>query len=270
MSFSGHVSQLKSQEADFDEQEIEAINGYDYEQALFLNQAREELRRTNVADATAHYEEQLEKCSRTYLERLDSKKDENRVQYEQALKEAQERLSERADALEASQMNDLRDLEGRWRAAREQEREQIAQTVETLLSSSQLLASSRHYHEAIEMRDKARALQSRVKHASIEECDSGFRKQFEDTLRRHEQAFAELEAQHVSFTKLLEAKWKAADRTAEAESKIDDAYASVEIMNTALEDDMNPEVAIPVVQHFSPRSKKSPSKSRMRSELTED
>jgi hypothetical protein len=77
-------------------------------------------------------------------------------------------------------------------------------------------------------------------------------------LVRHDQAFQELIDQHEAFKALLSERLRAADETAESEDNVDAAYASVEIMDTALCDGKNPDVALPVLKHFSPRRKGVP------------
>lgn len=241
---------------DLDKQELDAINDYDYETARFLCETRREMRNTNIQDATEHYTQQLEDYNTKFAKLLEEKKARNEENYQRDVEAALQRLEQRIDAMAEAQLRDLKELEGRWREARAYQTAQIEKSVRTLLSSSQLLAKSRRFDEAIEMRDKAREIEGRKKQPKIEECDREFREQFEQTLIRQELAFNELIEQHNELLALLEDKREAADRTAEAECSIDTAYAAVEIMDVALADDKNPDAAIPVVKHFSPRANK--------------
>jgi ribosomal protein S12 methylthiotransferase accessory factor YcaO len=138
----------------------------------------------------------------------------------------------------------------------------------TLLSSSQLLAKSHRFTEAIAMRDKARAMQSRVRHPTIKAIDTEYQEQFRQTLSRHKCTLKDLVAQHEALLKFLAEKRDAANRTAEADSDVRAAYASVEIIDVAMGDDQNQDVCIPVVRHFSP--KKSASRSRGSASLRAD
>jgi hypothetical protein len=90
--------------------------------------------------------------------------------------------------------------------------------------------------------------QKRQRHPSVDEIDADYRAQFK-------QAFQELIDQHEAFKAFLSERQRAADETPESEDNVEAAYASVEIMDTALCDDKNPDVTLPVLKHFSPRRK---------------
>jgi hypothetical protein len=246
--------------AEMEEEEGEAIENYDYEKAMFLTAARKELRNTNIQDATAHYERQLEEYTIQFQQLLGRKKAANEEKYQRECKAATDRLQVRIDELAAAQKSDLEDLEKRWREARDEARAQIDKTVQTLLSSSKLLAKSKRFQEAIAIRDKARKIQSRKRHPSIDAVDQDYQDQFGQMLLRHEHAFDEMVARHEALLELFKEKRDTADRTAEGEHTVDGAYAPVEIMDTALCDTKNADVCIPVLQHFSPRAKKPASR----------
>ncbi|OHS97732.1 hypothetical protein TRFO_35975 [Tritrichomonas foetus] len=242
---------------EIDDDEAKAIEEYNYEQAEFLYNSRCVMAEAHITEAKNHYEDQRQKYNDRFLDLLNQKRSQNQEKFEHDCEEARQRLQQRIEDLNASQKDELHELEGRWREARSYQRTQIEKTVETLLSSSQLLAKSHRYQEAIAMRDKARGIQRRQRHPKIDECDADFQEQFKQMLLRHEQAFEELIAQHEALIRLFEEKLEAANNTAEAECHIDEAYASVEIMDTALLDTKNQDAAVPVVQHFSPRANKS-------------
>jgi DNA repair exonuclease SbcCD ATPase subunit len=242
-----------SQELPLEVSEQEAIANYDYEQARFIVASRQKLRDENIAEATRHYEQELEEYNRKFSEILSKKKARNQEAYERDLEDAKQRLRKQIAELEAIQKNELNALQKRWQEARSYQQKQICQTVETLLSSSQLLAKAHRFDEAISMRNKAQMTQKRVRHPSIDEIDEDYGGQFKQALARHEQAFQELIKQHEAFKVLLSERQKAADETAQSEDNIEAAYASVEIMDTALFDEKNPDVTLPVLKHFSPR-----------------
>ena len=242
---------------EIDDDEARAIEEYNYEQAEFLYNSRCVMADAHVDEAKKHYEQQLTNYNNRFAELLEQKRNMNQQKYDSDCSEARERLRQRIDDLSAAQLNELHELEDRWREAREFQRAQIEKTVQTLLSSSQLLAKSHRYQEAIAMRDKARAIQKRQRHPKIDECDADFQEQFKQMLLRHEQAFEELIAQHEALIALFQEKLEAANNTAAAECNIDEAYASVEIMDTALLDTRNQDAAVAVVQHFSPRANKT-------------
>lgn len=242
---------------DMDADEAKAIEEYDYEQARFLYNSKCVMKEAHVKEAKVHYEKQLSNYKDKFAELLTQKLQENQEKYDQDCEEARQRLQQRMDELAEAQKGELHELEERWREARAYQKEQINKTVRTLLSSSQLLAKSHRYDEAIDMRDKARALEKRNLHPKIIECDQDFEEQFKQMLLRQEQAFEELINQHEALLDLYREKLAAANNTAKAECQIDEAYASVEIMDTALLDKANPDAAVAVVQHFSPRANKS-------------
>lgn len=248
------LSSTHQEFASMDAEENAAIEDYNYEQAMFIHNAKNQMQNTNIEDATKHYEAQLQAYKEKFEKILEEKKAENQRVFEEAVDAARARLKDRINDLAAAQQQELRDLEDRWREARDFQKAQIAKTVETLLTSSQFLARSQKFHEAIEMRDKARALEKRKKHPQVEECDAEYNAQFQEMLMRHEAALNELVEQHEELIGLLNDKREAADKAAEAECSIDNAYGTVEIMDMALCDEDHPETAIPVVQHFSPRA----------------
>ena len=254
---------------DMDAQELEAINEYDYEKAMLLYERQNQLRAMNVEEAKEHYEQQMLNRSEELVEILRQRLEENEARFKEDTENARKRLQQRIEDLAAAQNDDMQKLEARWRAAREYQKKQIDKTVETMLSSSQLLAKSRQFQEAIEMRDKARAIEARKKHPSLDQIDAEFKQQFQIMLVRHERAFKELIAQHRDLVRLFEEKLNTANRTAEAECDIGHASSTLKIMNTALADSLNQEAAVPVVQHFSPRSSACPSRttSRMRNSV---
>ena len=258
MSFrnSANLSSTQREFADMDEQEQRAIDDFDYEHAMFIHETKNQMQTTNVEDATRHYEQQLQAYKENYEKILLEKQEENMRRYEADLEAARVRLKQRIHELAEEQKRELKELEERWREARQFQQEQINKTVTTLLQSSQFLARSQKFHEAIEMRDKARALQKQKRHPQIDECDAEYNAQFQEMLQRHEIVLDELVQQHEEFVNLLNEKREAADKAAEAECSIDSAYGTVEIMDMALTDPDHPETAIPVVQHFSPRSAK--------------
>ncbi|KAK8860200.1 hypothetical protein M9Y10_011864 [Tritrichomonas musculus] len=242
---------------EIDADEARAIEEYDYEQAQFLYNSRCVMQDAHINEAKNHYEQQLQNYKERFAELLQKKQQENEDKFNHDCDEARQRLQQRIEDLDASQKAELRELEQRWREARNYQQKQVDKTVQTLLSSSQLLAKSHRYQEAIEMRDKARTMQKRHHHPNIDECDEDFQDQFKQMLLRQEQAFEELIAQHEALIDLYREKLEAANNTAEAECQIDEAYMSVEIMDTALLDTRNQDAAVAVVQHFSPRARKS-------------
>lgn len=243
--------------SEIDADELRAIEEYDYEQAQFLYNSRCVMQDAHINEAKNHYEQQLQNYKEKFAELLQKKQQENEDKFNHDCDEARQRLQQRIEELDASQKAELHELEQRWREARNYQQKQIDKTVRTLLSSSQLLAKSHRYQEAIEMRDKARTMQKRHHHPTIDECDEDFQDQFKQMLLRQEQAFEELIAQHEALIELYREKLEAANNTAEAECQIDEAYMSVEIMDTALLDTRNQDAAVAVVQHFSPRARKS-------------
>ena len=253
--------------ADMEDKENAAIDDFDYEQARFYHEAKRKMETKNVEEATKHYEQQLEDYKAKFEEILMKKKEENENKYNEEVAAARERLRVRINDISEEQKRELKELEERWREAREFQKAQIEKTVTTLLTSSQFLARSQKFDEAIEMRDKARALQKRKKHPQIEECDAEYNAQFQEMLLRHEGVLNEIVEQYDELMNLLEEKKEAADKAAEAECSIDNAYGTVEIMDIALTDPEHPETAIPVVQHFSPRAAKM---RRQQSQLVAD
>ena len=253
--------------ADMEDKENAAIDDFDYEQARFYHEAKKKMETKNVEEATKHYEQQLEDYKAKFEEILMKKKEENEKKYNEEVAAARERLRVRVNDISEEQKRELKELEERWREAREFQKAQIEKTVTTLLTSSQFLARSQKFDEAIEMRDKARALQKRKKHPQIEECDTEYNAQFQEMLLRHEGVLNEIVEQYDELMNLLEEKKEAADKAAEAECSIDNAYGTVEIMDIALTDPEHPETAIPVVQHFSPRAAKM---RRQQSQLVAD
>lgn len=250
-----------------EDKENAAIDDFDYEQARFYHEAKKKMETKNVEEATKHYEQQLEDYKAKFEEILMKKKEENEKKYNEEVAAARERLRVRVNDISEEQKRELKELEERWREAREFQKAQIEKTVTTLLTSSQFLARSQKFDEAIEMRDKARALQKRKKHPQIEECDTEYNAQFQEMLLRHEGVLNEIVEQYDELMNLLEEKKEAADKAAEAECSIDNAYGTVEIMDIALTDPEHPETAIPVVQHFSPRAAKM---RRQQSQLVAD
>jgi tetratricopeptide (TPR) repeat protein len=257
MTHSGSIQHfLPDTDAKFKDIEIDeqaAIEAYDYEKAKFLAAAQTNLQNANVEDATHHYEQQLEEYNARLAQLLHDRKATNEQAYQDECAAAKDRLQRRVEELTLLQEGELRALEARWKEARQREHNQIQKTIDTLLSSSQLLAKSHRFQEAIAMRDKARALQKRVRHPGIEAVDADYQEQFGQTLRRHSEAFDELISHHEAFVKLLQERRDAADRTAEADSNVGAAYGSVEVMGVALSDTKNREVTIPVLRRFSPR-----------------
>jgi F0F1-type ATP synthase membrane subunit b/b' len=90
-----------------DLEEVNAIANYDYEKAMFLTAARNELRNTNVQDATAHYEHQLEEYTKRLTARLDQTKAANEEKYQQECRQATDRLQVRMGELAATQKRGL-------------------------------------------------------------------------------------------------------------------------------------------------------------------
>jgi hypothetical protein len=265
----GTAAELRFNEIDADEQA--AIDSYDYEKARFLASARAELRNTNVKDATDHYERELKKYNTHFAKRLSDTKARNQQKYDTDSELAKEQLRTRIDELAELQHTELEALEARWREARSQERDQVSKSIDTLLSSSQLLAKSHRFGEAIAMRDRARAMQKRARHPNIEAVDAEYQEQFRRTLLRHNKALEELLAQHDALLNLLAERRDAADRTAEADLDVKAAYASVEIIDVAMCDEENQDVCIPVVRHFSPRKSAALGRTRgSRSSVTEE
>jgi hypothetical protein len=236
-----------------DADEDQAIMNYDYEKARFIVDSREQIRNTNVEDATRHYDQELVEYNRKISDILAKKKAINQTTHDAEIAWAKSRLRQQIVELAEVQKKELCALETRWREAREYERGQVAQTVVRLLSSSRLLAKSHRFEEAISMRDRARSTEKRVRHASLDEVDAGYSEQFEQLLVRYKQSFQELIDQHNAYKRLLVQKRKLADQTAESEDDVEAAYAPVEIMDAALCDGKNPDVAVTVLQHFSPR-----------------
>jgi hypothetical protein len=243
--------------------ELAAIADYDYEKARFLATTRAELQTSNVVDATQHYQQQLAEYNNRCQQLLNDKKAANEQHYQEECGAAKRRLQKRVEELALLQEEELRELTGSWKEARRREQVAIEKTIAGLLSSSQLLAKSHRFQEAITMRDRARALEKSPTHPEIEIVDKDYKAQFERTLTRHEHAFSELTSQHEAFVKLLQEKRAVADRTAEAESGIGAAYGSVEVMGVVLGDRKNRDVALPIVKHFSPRTLKIDSVSRL-------
>jgi hypothetical protein len=235
--------------------EAAAIQSYDYEKARFLAESCRDLRAANVQDARAHYERELERYNTVFSEILADKKARHRAAYEDAVSKATENLRSQILQLAEVQKQELQELEARWKNARRFQLRGVQKKVATLLSSSQLLAQSHRFEAAISMRDSARATEKRSRHPSIDAVDDDYTGQFKQTLERHKQEFAELIEQHKALKLLLSERRRVADEIAEAEDDVEAANASVEIMDTALRDRNNREVAVPVVRHFSPRGK---------------
>lgn len=251
-------------EPNFDEVdacEADAIANYDYEKAQYLYETRLAMNVTDVNDQQNHYQEQLENYTNHYNEILNQTKEHNQQQYEKDCEEAKQRLQQRLEELVAQQQAEMDALQEKWKEARENEKEHVEKNVQTLLSSSQLLAKSHRYTEAIAMRDKAMTIKKHVRQPEIDQCDSDFRNQFDQMYERHEKAIKELIAQHEALIQLFNEKLEANNKTAEANYRIEDAYASVEIMDTVLEQSKNPSATIAVVQHFSPRKSQKLNKS---------
>jgi hypothetical protein len=242
-----------------DIEERAAIQDYDYEKARFLAELRQVVHRSNVEDATAHYEQELDKYNTGLAEILARKKAVNEVRYESELSIEKERLERQVSDLEETQRAELEDLEARWREARAHEKERVEKTVVTLLSSSKALAKSHRFDEAISLRDEARTTQKRVRHPNIDKIDADYENQFRETLLKYEQTFRELIDQHEAFKLLLREKQGVADQTAQSEDRVEAAYGTIEVMDTALGDARHPDVTLPVVKHFSQRRRPPPS-----------
>ena len=258
------TSTFRDDMLDIDAQELSAIEDYDYEKAMLLHESRLDKRSMNIEDAKGHYEQQMVMQSEELTETLKNRLQANLDKFKQEEENARKRLQQRIEDLAVAQRDDMQKLEARWREAREHQKKQIDNTVETMLASSQLLAKSKEFHKAIEMRDKARAIQARKSHPSIDQIDAEFRAQFQAMLKRHEQAFKELMSQHQDLIQLFEEKLNTANITAEAEFDSKYACSTRQIMDAALGDAENPEAAVPVVQHFSPRSSACPSRNPSR------
>jgi hypothetical protein len=89
----------------------------------------------------------------------------------------------------------------------------------------------------------------------LTEVDAEFEKEFGETVGRHEKAFDDLIRRHRAYMQLLNEHRKVADQVAESSNRVDAAYGTIEVMDIALSDRRNPGVAVPIVRHFSPRSR---------------
>jgi hypothetical protein len=241
-----------------DEVEQEAIQGYDYEKARFLFNAQRTLRSSRAKDATLHYERELENYTQQFTAVLARKKAANELQYEEELAKEKGRLENQINELTAAQEEELRGIEARWREARTFQERRLETTVTTLLRSSQLMARSRRFDDAISLRDRARATKASAdKNADMDQLNADYEKEFKEALVRHEQVFQEMIEQHEAFKRLLKERQNVADETAEAADRVEAAYSSVTVMDTALRDRINADVAGPVLKHFSPRKKQA-------------
>jgi hypothetical protein len=152
--------QTERDSTSFDTEEAIAIDNYDFEKAQFLREARNELRTTLADDARRDYERELEAYTLRFSEILAAKKAKNETEFEKAQADANTRLRAKIDELSVIHREELRALEARWRAARDQVQQEAAKTVGALLSSSKLLAQIERYDQAISMRDRARATET--------------------------------------------------------------------------------------------------------------
>jgi hypothetical protein len=250
------TSSPKFDYVEIDRDEMIAIRNYDYEKAMFLAAAREEMQQSSLEEVTRHYQHELDAHNAKLLEELSAKKVLNATRFREDCQEALDNLRTVIDEMAASQRQELDDLAKQWNEARDFHQKQIQTAVDALLASSQRIAEARKYQEAIELRDKARALERKKRHPRIEDCDRDFECQFQDMLQRHELAFDELIAQHDAMLRLLNEKKVSADKVAEAESMIGEAFATVDIIDAALCDKKNADITLPIVKHFSPRAAK--------------
>lgn len=233
--------------------EESAIDNYDYEQAMILYQAKQNLHKTDIEAQTEHYSKQLDCFNEQIQNNLAIEKEKNQLIYEEACKKAEEDVDLQIMTLSSQQLDEMKALEAKWRDAREFERVQIMKKVENLLHSSKLLAKSHHFQEAIEMRDQAIKIRDSRHHPEIDQCDADYRKQFSILQEKHARALDDVVEQYYSLLRLLKQQLETNNTTAEAASIVDGATGPIQIMNTVINSSKNRDATIAVVQAVSPR-----------------
>ena len=231
----------------------EAIENYDYEKAARIYQTHIDKHQTDISFQTEHYCKERDNINKEIQKKLEEEKANNQQIYENELQEAKSNLDKQITELSSQQLDEMKELEAKWREARESERAEIMKKVDVLLHSSQLLAKSHKFDEAIELRDKAFAYRDAPRHEEIEKVDKEYREQFELLLEKHHHVLNELITQYNSLCTMITQKLETNNQTAEAAFAVEEASVPLHIMNYVAEKNENREATIAVVKTLSPR-----------------
>ncbi|KAH0786871.1 hypothetical protein GPJ56_009248 [Histomonas meleagridis] len=238
------------------EDELKAIENLDFEKAMEIFEKKKEQQST-LSQTIDNYQLKFDETNNRFYNEYQEKVKQNEEKYEQECQKAKERLEKKIDQMAETQMAELKEVERRWRETRKIEKQKIQKSIDTLLTSSKLLARSHQFKEAIEMRDKAFQLKKKVKPPQIEECDQEFKGQFQQLLVRHQCAFDELISQYEAELNLLQSKLIADNEIAKAECDVSKSLNAVDIINNAFSEENESSAVVAVAQKFSPKSKKN-------------
>jgi len=237
-----------------DTQTVEdAIENFDYEKAAAIYQATLDIQNTDVTFQAEHYCKERDSINDEIKKKLLEEKAKNQQIYEEERKNAQKNLDIEISRLSSRQLSEMKELEAKWREARESERAEIMKKVDALLHSSQILAKSHKFDEAIALRDKAYAIRDAPRHEEIETVDAEYRERFELLLENHQHALTELIIQYNSLLTVISQKLETNNQTAEAAFAVEGASVPLHIMDYIVKHSDNREATIAVVKSVSPR-----------------
>ena len=240
------------------EDELQAIDEYDYEQARILYEARKARDQEDFADVHSHYLEEIERSKALQDSQCEQELEQTRRRYEEMADEVNTNFTKDFNAIVERQQKEIDALKEKWAKAREDVQKRVNKEINEMLKSSKELAKTHKYDEAIGLRDKAFEMKQSTDLPQFQEVNEFYNSFFNAMLERHKTELNERKSQYDADIQTLQSKCEQMNIQIRFKNDVSKMNLSHEFITDVLNTEKDQNTQTSVVHMISPRSQKSP------------
>ena len=240
------------------EDELAAIDEYDYEQARILYEARLARDQEDFDDVHNHYLEEVERSKALQDAQCEQELEQTRRRYQELADEVNTNFQKDFNEIVERQQQEIKVLQEKWTAAKEEVQKRVNKEINEMLKSSKELAKTHKYEEAIGLRDKAFSMKQDTNLPQFQEVNQFYQNFSDAMLARHKIELEERRQQYDADIQTLQSKCDQLNIQIQVRNDVSKMNLSHELIADVLNSDKDTNTQTSVVRMLSPRSQKSP------------
>ena len=265
---------MEKTEFSLPQEELEAIDAYDYEKARLIYEAGCQQEKDDLEETKNQYQEELERSIAVQESECQQRIAQTKQHYEEMADKLTNEFTKDFNKIVERQNKEIEDAKKSWGNARDDAKRRVNKQIQNKLKSSQELAKSHKYEEAIQLRDTAFSMKDNDKLPEFVEVDKFYNDLLNAMLKRHKAELAERKGRYESDIALINKKCECSARCSELQRDVENSDLSPKLMKTAFSSKKDKTQTLSLVKMLSPRSKKdassfrSPSRTSSRSSFS--